>query len=96
MFFRFDAFVEEIDRAHAERLGEMVDGQQRHILATALDLTDKGTIRIHAHGDRFLAQIGRKTVTANISPNEFADIHPQLRNRSRILALRIIIRDSIR
>ena len=68
MFDRFHAFVEKIDRAHAERLGEMTDGQQRHILAAAFDLTDKGAIRTHAHGDRFLTQIGGKAVTANIGP----------------------------
>jgi hypothetical protein len=69
----------------------MMKRQQGDILPTTLDLTDKSAIRIHAHRNRFLAQIGRKTIAANIDPYEFADIHPQLRNRSRILMRRIII-----
>jgi hypothetical protein len=70
--------------------------KKRDILLATFDQTDMGAIDIHPFGDRFLAEACCQTVMTHIRAEQFADIHPQLRNWSRIEVLRIIIRAEFR
>ena len=69
-----------------------MNSKKRDILLAALDQTDMGAIDVHPFGDRFLAEACCQTVMTHIRAEQFTDIHPQLRNWSRIVVLRIIIR----
>lgn len=64
-------------------------------MTAAFDHADIGAINTHPFGYRFLAQASGDAIEAHIGTEEFADVHPQLRNRSRILVLRIIIRGAV-
>lgn len=72
----------------------MPDREQRHVLLAALHTADVRTIDAHALGDSFLAEACLHPKSANIFPKHLSNIHPQEGHQSRILALRIIIRDN--
>jgi hypothetical protein len=61
-------------------------------LESSLDSADKGPINTHPLRDRFLADACSQPDSANVCPENLADIHPQDRRQSCILALRVIIR----
>lgn len=74
-----------------QSLSHFPDRQQCSVLATALDQTDVGAVDTHARCHFGLAKPRGFADATNIRPEELADIHPKLRNRSRILMRRIII-----
>ena len=53
-----------------------------------------GAIDAHALGDGLLAQRRGEPVPTQIAAKYLSDIHPEDGHRSRILLLRIIIRDN--
>jgi len=53
---------------------------------------DEGPINTHSFGNGLLAQLERQAKSTCICSKYFANIHPQDRKESRILALRVIIR----
>ena len=67
--------------------------QERSILDATLNEAHMSTINVHPLCNRFLTETRSEAVVANICAEQFTDIHPQLRNRSRITVLRIIIRE---
>jgi len=68
-----------------------MDGKERGVLFAALDQADVSAIDAHACRDLGLTDSGGLPVEAHIRAEELTDIHPQLRNQSRILVRRIII-----
>ncbi len=85
-------FRKEIGRLHVERLRHLPNGQQRGILLPAFDRADEGSVGTHSHGDGLLAEASRATMQADVGAEHLANVHPQDRRQSRILALRTIVR----
>ena len=61
-------------------------------MKSSFHATYEGSVNAHALGDRFLAQTKGESKSAGVCSKYLADIHPQDRKQSRILALRVIIR----
>ncbi len=82
---------QQIDRTRLQGQGGLPKRQEGDILSAAFDAADIGPVDAHALGNGFLANANGQPVLSNVRPENLADIHPQDRKQSRILALRIII-----
>jgi hypothetical protein len=76
---------------HPQSFGDFQYRNQCCILSTAFNHAYIGAVDTHPVSDSCLTEIGGNAVTAHIGAKDFANIHPQLRNQSRILMRRIII-----
>jgi hypothetical protein len=84
--------LEQICRPHFQGLGSLPDREQGRILQPSLHAAYKGPVYAHAFRNRLLAQAKGQPESARVSSKGLANIHPQDRRQSRILALRVIIR----
>ena len=73
----------------------MQDRQESDVLQPSLDRTDEGPVHTHARGDRLLAEARCQSIDTYVGAEYPANVHPQDRRQSRILALRTIIRGQI-
>ena len=85
--------IQKIRRAASQSLRGLPQRQKRNVLLSALHAADMGAVDTHSLGHRFLAEARGKPDTPQIEPEDLANIHPQDGCQSRILLLRIIIRD---
>lgn len=91
-----DGFIEQLRRPNTKRLRDLPDRKKCRVLGAAFDCADVGAVDAHAIGDSFLTKRGSDSEPANVRAKEFADIHPQLKGRSRVIALRTTIRGTLR
>ena len=84
--------LEQICRPHFQSLGSLPDREQGCILQPPLHAAYKGPVDAHPFRNRLLAQAKGQPESARVPSKGLANIHPQDRRQSRILALRVIIR----
>ena len=84
--------LEQICRPHFQGLGSLPDREQGCILQPPLHAAYKGPVDAHPFRNRLLAQAKGQPESARVPSKGLANIHPQDRRQSRILALRVIIR----
>src|SRR5271156_4511518 len=69
--------------------------QERDVLLAPLHTAHMCSIHAHSNSDGLLAEAGLRAKSAKIFSKHMSNIHPKGGHRSRILALRIIIRGAL-
>jgi hypothetical protein len=73
-------------------LGNLPYRKQGRVLQPSFHAADEGPVDAHTFRNRLLAQAKGQPESARVSSKGLANVHPQDRRQSRILALRVIIR----
>ncbi|KQM72987.1 hypothetical protein ASE72_19060 [Sphingomonas sp. Leaf20] len=85
------ASLEQIDNVDVQRNGQILHCEQGRVTASALDIAEISAIHTRPEREFFLRQTGRGTVTANISANQFAKLHPPTGRRLSTISLSDIV-----
>ncbi len=84
-------FFDQLRWGHIQMRCDPLQGLQGDILLTALHRADMRAVDIHRRRQRGLCQPAQLAVVLEIPCKNNADVHPRVKNLSRILVRRIIM-----